>query len=717
MIQLGLFAVLLFSASAEALSQTNTERINIQFEGGNLETNSGRMLSELIQRNLVVMKPVVNTGSLTPSELLESAKDWPKGLMTEDLSASLCKANPHVCKVESSGSPDWRLQKTTSTQNSALAPNFKCADAAIPAYVLCLPDISISSYITPKRVPANPKLDNLSDKVVKNLRGCDTYNESCRALIRALNPQGGAITKDGVTSMVLPAKSIQITLPGDAHTRKLVVDTQQEVLGRLRKEGALTELSNDVRLSRPVLMRPNAPSPNGASAASDRAQPVLVCPKPSMGTSSEALEKMGFPKAPMSPIVESVAVGIWDGYADPEHCLIRKGQQIKRFDAVKTRNPRAGTPPERRACGTAREFGNLAFDHAPFVTSLIAGKSWQTKRIGTNPSAPIWQLEYVDDNLDKPDPIFPAVKAALFVKVINISQSYEELGFGVQSNLSHLLRGEDGASLYRILFVAAAGNDGQTFDSSSRCKVIPACWSQESKGVNSIISVVALDHTGDAILKNSNRGLAFDVAAVGETSGAVYGNAVAKHCGTSFAAPYVTGLASLIMERLQMRTTEGDDILRIKRRILFTSTFSEALSSSVRFGKIDFRRALNFEKSTLALKPGKCPSSGCQMEGLADLDTTLTIMAGYDPNGLEIKKTPLTVPMRNVRRIVASTLANGELRYWMVIKEEDGSLARLRRVMLKSGGLVFEGKKVDIDDIEDFTSCSLSKKCNLPSKG
>lgn len=124
-----------------------------------------------------------------------------------------------------------------------------------------------------------------------------------------------------------------------------------------------------------------------------------------------------------------------------------------------------------------------------------------------------------------------------------------------------------------ILFVAAAGNDGQNLDSYSS---YPASYDQPN-----IISVAAVDHNG-ALASFSNWGASsVDIAAPGvDILSAGLGAGWVYASGTSMAAPHVTGILGLAKQGAPALTAA-----ELKQQLLDTAVTSTALSEKIIGGR------------------------------------------------------------------------------------------------------------------------------------
>jgi len=685
-------------AQTAATAQTivpQPDRMHLRFEGGNLEQNTAEVTAQLVDRRLLKMEPFFSRRVKTPAEMVSAELDWPKGIVTDVLSLALCKRNAHICSVVK-GRANWRMRKL-AWDSPVPRDDYDCDDPALPSFVICLPELKIKEYVAAKRVIANPQIDDISQKVTRDLRGCDTFDAKCKRIVELLNPGGKTELREGYTTMMLPAKSIEIHLHDTPARLAEIRQVFDDIVAAIKDRDALTGVSSDIRSTVPIRLKELA-----ATAAAVRAATPLRSPLAVMNYVRDT--------PPLLPDMP-VGVGVWDGYADTKHCVFKRDNRsvVALYQSVPIDLASKGPLPSTSKCGDYRGF-LTNFDHATFVSSLIVGKATPPFIVGAAPDAVLWQVEHVDDNLNR-DVILDGIMHAEMpdVRVINISQSYQTMGDGIKTQLAHILSTDEGYGR-NYVFVAAAGNDGQDFNRPERgCNVVPACWSNDNPEVNAIVSVVALDAGGTRLLPSSNFGTVFDVAAVGDTAGAVFGGGYSRSNGTSFAAPYVSSLAVLLFERVE-RNTGKIDARRVKHRILFTSTFVDGLEDKVHFGRIDFGRALDFKKDVLRLRQGACPAGKCIFHGDASPSTSLTLAYAIDEEGRTV--TGQNLFMRDIKRLQATRLSNGEQRFWVVVRKSK-LLKRYREAKFSDSFLSFTGlPKVDISDVEDYTACSFSKNCD-----
>jgi subtilisin family serine protease len=279
----------------------------------------------------------------------------------------------------------------------------------------------------------------------------------------------------------------------------------------------------------------------------------------------------------------------------------------------------------------------------------------------------------------------------------------------------------------QLLLVAAAGNDvdinahpeGFPVNSGSDCLIFPACWSNDDPE-RGIISVVALNGDGTNLLKDqngqiiTNYGRVFDVSAVGAVATTMHGNFFGRAYGTSFAAPYVTGLASLIYAKAGYAHL-NPTVTQVKNRILFSSDLEPPFLQFARFGRINFRTALRFQDNLIVYKPrANCPSP-CEITAniARDTDEALVLTSGKKGNAHIAAGT--LIPMKYVRRLALQDDGT-----FIIVFLEDGSLTKItnaqirlqanRNIMTTTTGT----EPFPLNDIKDYISCSVYPACELP---
>jgi subtilisin family serine protease len=329
-----------------------------------------------------------------------------------------------------------------------------------------------------------------------------------------------------------------------------------------------------------------------------------------------------------------------------------------------------------------------------------------------NPKARVWAYEFRGSRLDTDvDPITRVRDSGVSPQVINMSFTEESQRF--QTPLESLIK-----RWSSVLFVAAAGqrdpNDpiqAQVTDAED-CRVSPACLSASGKLPN-LISVVPLKADGTDILPDTQEGQArfgpvFDVAAVGETTGLLYGNVFGPMSGSSVAAPYVTGLASLIFAK---EAQNGASAKQVRDRILFTADLSDTLDSLVRSGRVNFDRALKTDKELLELKPS---AGGPTQERAVKTQKTASIMVQDGESEGQRLQAPVSLRLSQLRRLLAHDDTPTSA-YWVVYLDQLGVLRKISNATfavdvvlpLRVTGEGAALQPITLTNVKDY-SCSLA---------
>ncbi len=180
--------------------------------------------------------------------------------------------------------------------------------------------------------------------------------------------------------------------------------------------------------------------------------------------------------------------------------------------------------------------------HGSHVAGIIAASGDNTKGItGVNWSAKIMALKVTQYGSITTDDAISAIEYAKLMgaKIINASWH-----INADDHPKALYDAIQIAKDAGILFVTAAGNKSRNIDSDNpfACLQCPASYD-----LDNIISVAATDEN-DSLYSRSNFGnISIDIAAPGTNIySSTPNSSYTKHSGTSMAAPYVTGVASLL---------------------------------------------------------------------------------------------------------------------------------------------------------------------------
>lgn len=722
------------------------EQLTVRFETSNFESNVEYLasaLESLTEEEVVKWTIHYSTDqSSAPSEIINKGilgnVSLAGRLPMDPIWKSICLRNSHVCRVEII--PE--RAKIEFIWNNEIAPPAlihsqpkwrpcNVRKKALQPFELCLPNVEIQPYETSKIVAVNPSRGiSLNELATNKSQGCTSWGDACIQKIERLNwvrlVEGSPLEASYVGSLRIPIVAVGLTLPITSSRQydSLVRTVERsisraKVLAEERNEVSSIFLSSSIASTIVNAVEVPASSSNMANIMAP--MKAMNHPYPSEDQMKKGMED--------PDLKVKVTVGIWDKHLDTQHCDINPPtdmtvvlETMDDVDNAKNNTERLAMSrfPLARSCNHYRESPSPTepppfvprWDHASHMAGLIVGRLNSTGVVGVNPSAKLWAYDidkFQGKGKKQEDPFAEALNGSSgHLRVINMSLSFSEYAGSIQNSItSRVMGGEDeSAQGYHkdLLFVVAAGNAqagrvGSRITDVASCNVQPACWSTRLNGENGVISVVGLaGNDTHKLLSETNRGPVFDVAAVGEAISTIDGNYLGMSKGSSVAASYVSGLASLIYSKRYSALPK-----QVKERILYTADFSRELDDAVGYGMINFNRALDIAHDILRLDDNACSSNcprggnvlyyqknGCQGNDCVvsgnlqkNPDDFLEVVEGFSMKlGRRDTITQLRIPMSHIRRIAPYTEGTTR-KYWIIYHDGDGKLVKLYAAQFK----------------------------------
>jgi hypothetical protein len=656
-------ARMLYPNKPPDVSSAEPRQLAVRFEGRLAAEHFGYVVSALYDVREIKLKKHISLENENIAAVIYKEKLTPRGITSDSFEQFLCRINSHVC-VWQKGVSTWTNAK--ADKNYTELENL-CGSKNLPKFVLCIPNIRLEPYIFISQISYSEKSKStLSQLVVRKYKGCDAWDKGCQTLVAKINPQLDLLEEARVESLALPATfSGPLNVPAKGY--RLVVEYQNDAeRDRIERtvSDVISERARTLQVSRDdiaisMTFALGDPTPQAASA-------VYLEPDQSY---TDPLKKMAYPfgdtdnKPELSDLIK-VHAAIWDTRVDTAHCEL---QNIV-SSTLRADSPGGPSVPDKaEKCGASRPPGyelSSRFDHATAVAGILSAKVNGVGIAGVFPDMKLWAWEVLDSNqigADDPRVIMSKQFPDLNPVVVNISQSYQVLTPGKQTQLERILFGNNNPGRHTNinpgvhntqLLVAAAGamddENGQktgqeVHSNSSACTLYPACLSNgPGTPPRALISVVGLSGAGDGILSDrkgralSNYGDAFDVAAIGQTTTTFHGDWIGSFSGSSAAAPYVTGLGALLFAKTKLRGFLPRP-MEVKNRILFTSDIIPTFKNASRYGRINFSKALNFENDMIRLVPSvSCDEDPCwkAVHVKREMTPTIRIVSGTSEGGV-----------------------------------------------------------------------------------
>jgi len=718
---------------ADVSAESRHQSISIVLDGAMSQENYQYLVMDLRRKGMVGLKQHIDAKGETIGEILAKEGLLPSAAVTKDFERFLCGENRHICS-RSTGSAVW-TNRAAATYTPE--PNTECGSPHLGKSVICLPNVRVESQRVFVESRYEPKTMTLSDLVVGRTKGCDEWNDECKRIVSLSNPK---LPAKYLATRFFDAGPIDLTVPARTFRIPLEFNSKEErdKIGRLvedfkRGRARALRVSSDeiaIRLVEPV--------------GNPRAQQAdTLLREPEQGYAQQLLS-MQYPftsvaNAPDFLRIHPVDVALWDNRIDTEHCEFKRDPQSIVQKLHPTRPPLDPPPEAAGDCAVMRPPGRppvARWDHGTHVAGIIFAQVNGKGIAGVNPKVRLWSWEVVDgDQFNTADDPFIELlgKHGMAPVVVNISQTFPRATGSTPLRL--MILGEEpppnqppryrGMSQTRVVVAAAGvgagpsgGPEGLRIDEAQQCDFYPACWSNGTRRPNSIISVVGLDAKGGGVLRGkagdapdaqehylSNYGQAFDVAAVGEVTSTLHGNWIGTMKGSSFAAPYVTGLASLLIGKARAAGLEAK-ISRVKERILATADrHTPELRASSRFGRIHFARALDFEQDVITFKPSVAGcTTNCTTRGRVTRFASTSILFKYSPDGGA--STEKAVTLQHIRRLIAD-----EAGTMTIIHDDGGKLSILENAspVYPDTTITFNGNPIQLRSIADFVACSFAE--------
>jgi hypothetical protein len=698
------------------------QSVSIVLDGGLSQENYQYLVPALRKAGLIGMRQYVDIAGLPLSEILVKEGLSPTAAVAKDFERFLCDENPHICTRRGGSTPVWSNQ---SAKANTPVETGECGSRALAKSIVCLPNVRMQTQRVFVDSRIDPSKTTLADHVLNVTRGCDDWNDSCRSLVELSNPKldkrllltrlkGGSMQ-----DVTLPARIYRVPVEfGSDEERKRIDHAVQDVKQTRSRQLGVKPDDIAIRIVAPI------GNPVTQQAANLLSEPVR--------SYADVLLAMNYPFKDEESMREfaryrDVPVAVWDRRVDVTHCeLVRSVRQLVYVTPYVPTHEIEPAPQAADECAKPRADNARTaewWDHGTHIAGILAAQINGKGIGGINPKITLWSWELANGNQFNrdQDPFYdPMERHGIDPKIVNISQTFPRGSDSATTALEEILfgAGQRAGTHNKRLIVAAAGVDrdgqganGKRIEESYNCRLVPACWSQTQPGrkPRNLISVVALDAKGEKVLKSgdryqSNFGDVFDVAAVGVATSTLHGNWIGTMAGSSFAAPYVTGLASMIEGKARWLDRDARPS-EIKERILFTADRdTPELKESSQFGRINFARALDFTNTMVLLKPATGCGGACLVKGgMAPAGGTILRLQFLPHPSAELVSKHIL--LQDVRRIIVEP--NNVAVYFM----EEGRVRAIQGVEFNDPSLeiVVAGRRIALPMIQDFTAASFTR--------
>jgi subtilisin family serine protease len=577
----------------------------------------GRELSELyttlFSAGRLSLRPYVVAQSNSIEKVLRDIGNLVGPEFPLAIDSLACDLNANRCERE-------RIRPVIGNDQKDVRPNAFVGFAPSPTKwkltpgdVLVLPAIRLTLIPKWVQVSVGPN-QSISYLVTKVLGGCIDYDASCQKSILQYNRKldEAALAAAAFTgTLSLPVVAAHATVDiSSANERQpsgppIVAERPGQSLELTPSPDGSYKVKNDLAVgfdSKSEIiknLRPNilGGASNGARFQAGNAPNVKIDALVSndFDEKQKDISKLiVFPYATLGdypPLLRGGTIGIFDSWVDSNHCAFEIGRfQINNLSAPQ--NALVGN------CNEQTTTGDL--DHGTHIAGLIAGKRPAGNSFGLNPYATL--LSYEVDFSKLSDSAELNALATNINKMPGANAEVVNLSFGYmldpQRGIQDPVQTAIASQRDRTLFVMAAGNYGT--DVSYICDLRPTCFD-----LPNVIVVAALDRNIDLpkLLSaangklQTNYGSRVHIGAIGEDvfSTAAFGR-YGVMSGSSFAAPQVAAIASLVMRKYHKLSPQ-----QIKNRLIYCSDHVAALGDRLFGGRLNASCALDGESGYLKL--------------------------------------------------------------------------------------------------------------------
>jgi subtilisin family serine protease len=520
-----------------------------------------------------------------------------------------CDLNSDRCTRERANPKDfWSIQFAPSPTAWTLRPGDK---VVLPAVRLTLIPKWVQVSVAPNQ--------SIRELVTKVLGGCIDYDASCRKSIlqynRKLDETALANEFSFTGSLSLPVVAAHATVDISSASESqpsgpsIVADRPDQALelapspdGSYKVKnftGSSVAIGFDSKSEIIKSLRSNSLGGASGGVRFQAASPPKVKIDALFANDFEEKQRnisdlIVFPYAALDDypaLLRGGRIGVFDSWIDSDHCAFEKA----RFQINNLSTPTAAPAGN---CSEQTTTGDV--DHGTHIAGLIAGKRPGGNSFGLNPYATL--LSYEVDFSRLSDPAELNALATNLNKMPGANAEVVNLSFGYmldpQRGIQDPVQTAIASQQDRTLFVMAAGNYGA--DVSYICDLRPTCFD-----LPNVIVVGALDRSANLpkLLSTANGklqtnyGSRVHIGAIGEDvfSTAAFGR-YGVMSGSSFAAPQVAAVASLVMRKYNRLTPQ-----QIKNRLIYCTDHVALLGDRLFGGRLNASCALDGDSAYLKL--------------------------------------------------------------------------------------------------------------------